>query len=1032
MKRSIYLSFVLLLLMVGTCKKNPVESLNLDVDHAGLGLAPIIATDTTYNTVFVQSEAQKQGGADITERGFCWSETQNPTLENDSVKVGSGLGVFKTTLTELWANTDYYIKPYVKNAKGIYYGEAIQIKTKPPVIASVQTGSATAITAFSAQIQLTVADNGGRPILEKGIAIGTSPNPTVSSSIAEKEQIKMSSETPQKVEITWPITTNFSTYETNEVKKTENKEQTTSETDLEANSLSSKPKLEPLSNTSSSSKTDLKPRLTDQTTELVTLSNLVPNTTYYIRAYVITEVGTSYGANQSFQTPGILQTAPLAEIRAQSAQSGGTITTVFGDNITARGIVFNTSPNPTLAHFKTLDGSGFGTFTSALLGLAANTTYYVRSYASSSGGTSYGDERQFTTRNGIITLSTSTPSQITSAAASTGGEITDDGGATITERGVVYAETQNPTVSQTKVTSSGTIGSFVVSLSNLTPNTTYYVRSFAVNSIGTVYGEEKSFTSLGITLPIPELTTLVGMSSRGFELDAIITASHSLAITEKGFVWSLNENPTIDDNKVELGSGSSSFNTVLTNLNSSTTYYVRSFAINIVGIGYGNEVKFKSADFPSLTTIEISDIGATNATSWGNITDESGTTVRERGIVWSTSPNPTTTINQGKTVSGTGTGLFSASLMSLTNETIYYVRAYAINEVGIGYGNEVQFTTRNGVIILSTTEPTGIGVTYATSGGNITDDGGATVTERGIIWGLKPNPSIYENQGKTKSGIGIGSFSASLTNLTGKTTYFVRVYAINEIDIYYGNDYSFTTIEKADYTNSIGMEFMHIEPGSFYMGATFRFDTKPVHQVTLTQGYYMGKYEVTQKQWVEIMGSNPSSTIKGIGDNYPVNSINWNDVQTFITKLNEKEGGTKYRLPTEAEWEYCAHAGTATDGEGPSWHFGNDEAQFSNYAWYRSNSGSQTHEVGQKLPNQFGLHDMHGNVWEWVQDWYGTTTYSSGLQTDPKGPSSGEFRVWRGGSWYDFSAITRSAYRGYQNPISRDYYNGFRLLRTYP
>ena len=229
------------------------------------------------------------------------------------------------------------------------------------------------------------------------------------------------------------------------------------------------------------------------------------------------------------------------------------------------------------------------------------------------------------------------------------------------------------------------------------------------------------------------------------------------------------------------------------------------------------------------------------------------------------------------------------------------------------------------------------------------------------------------------------------------------------------------------YKNTIGMEFVFIEPGSFYMGSTaLAIDgEQPVHKVTISQGFYMGKYEVTQGQWVEIMGNNPSNSNRGIGENYPVSQISWNEVQTFITKLNEKEGGTKYRLPTEAEWEYCAHAGSAANNEGP--YFGNDETQLRNYAWYSTNSGNTSHEVGQKKPNAYGLYDMHGNVFEWVQDWFGS--YSTNAEINPQGPSSGLNRVIRSGSWRRDAIDVRSALRLGDPPDGYGEDSGFRLLR---
>lgn len=197
------------------------------------------------------------------------------------------------------------------------------------------------------------------------------------------------------------------------------------------------------------------------------------------------------------------------------------------------------------------------------------------------------------------------------------------------------------------------------------------------------------------------------------------------------------------------------------------------------------------------------------------------------------------------------------------------------------------------------------------------------------------------------------------------------------------------------YTNSIGMEFVLIPAGSFQMGADPNFedaadDQTPRHRVTLSQPFYLGKYEVTQEQWVAVMGTNPS---RFKGRTNPVEQVSFDDVQTFIRKLNAKEGGSRYRLPTEAEWEYAARAG-ATGKYG----FGDDDDQLGLYAWYTGNSGDKTHPVGQLRANAWGLHDMHGNVWEWVQDWYDESYYRHSPATDPRGPGSGSNRVFRGGA----------------------------------
>ena len=216
----------------------------------------------------------------------------------------------------------------------------------------------------------------------------------------------------------------------------------------------------------------------------------------------------------------------------------------------------------------------------------------------------------------------------------------------------------------------------------------------------------------------------------------------------------------------------------------------------------------------------------------------------------------------------------------------------------------------------------------------------------------------------------------------------------------------------------VGMKFMKIPGGSFQMGSNNGdSDEKPVHRVTVSS-FYMLSTEVTQRMWKEVMGNNPSNWK---GDNLPVEKVSWNDCQKFVSKLNSMYPGHNYRLPTESEWEYACRAGTST-----KYYSGNSSSDLGRVGWYDDNSGSKTHSVGQKGSNSWGLYDMHGNVWEWCQDWKGD--YPSGSVTDPKGPSSGSYRVLRGGSWYVLARYCRSAYRNWVNPDVRGGNVGFRLV----
>jgi len=219
-------------------------------------------------------------------------------------------------------------------------------------------------------------------------------------------------------------------------------------------------------------------------------------------------------------------------------------------------------------------------------------------------------------------------------------------------------------------------------------------------------------------------------------------------------------------------------------------------------------------------------------------------------------------------------------------------------------------------------------------------------------------------------------------------------------------------------------QMVFVKGGIFRMGDSFgdgNKEEKPVHQVSVSD-FYIGKYEVTQAQWVSIMGSNPSH-FAGC-DNCPVERVSWLDVQEFLAKVNELTGKS-YRLPTEAEWEYAARGGQESRG---SRYAGTNNINF--VAWYSGNSGNKTHPVGQLEPNELGLYDMSGNVWEWTYNWFDFYTDTPTPADNPSGPESGDFRIVRGGSWYGYIGGSRVACRGSDDPSNKRSYIGFRVAHS--
>jgi len=336
------------------------------------------------------------------------------------------------------------------------------------------------------------------------------------------------------------------------------------------------------------------------------------------------------------------------------------------------------------------------------------------------------------------------------------------------------------------------------------------------------------------------------------------------------------------------------------------------------------------------------------------------------------------------------------------------------------------------IATLTTAEVTDTSPTAAMSGGNVTDAGGADITVKGVCWGTTAKPTIADS--KTDEGSGSGVFTSILTGLTANATYYVRAYATNSEGTAYGNEHTF--IAKGVFPG----ETVNVTGGTFKMGSTTGYtNEKPIHNVALSD-FSMSKYEITNAQYaifmnaiaapangsvegVEYLGMDATSIQISYANNkftahtgkekMPVVEVSW-----FGAKAYAKYYGG--RLPTEAEWEYAARGGTSNNGYTYS-----GSNTIDDVAWYRVNSGRQTHTVGTKTANELGLYDMSGNVWEWCSDWYKVDYYSNSPANDPQGLSSGTYRVVRGGGWRFVNGCC-VANRGHDNPTNTHYNVGFR------
>jgi uncharacterized protein YjdB len=435
------------------------------------------------------------------------------------------------------------------------------------------------------------------------------------------------------------------------------------------------------------------------------LSSLVPSTLYYVRAYATNSVGTAYGNQESFTTlapPVVPQvsTTSISSITSTGASTGGNVTTDGGASVTARGVAYGTSQNPSVSGTTTSNGTGTGTFTSTLSGLSPSTNYNVRAYATNSVGTAYGSQLNFTTLAPpavLPTVTTTIASSVTSTGASTGGNVTADGGASVTARGVAYGTGQNPTISG-PTTSNGTgTGIFTSILSGLSPSTLYNVRAYATNSVGTAYGSQINFTTQAPPATLPTLTTTVAssISSTGASTGGTISADGGAAVTARGVAYGTGQNPTISGTTTSNGTGTGTFTSTLTGLTPATAYNVRAYATNTVGTAYGNQISFTTlfpaSVLPTVTTDAATSITSTGATTGGHVTSDGGVAVLSRGVAYSTNQNPTT--SNSTTNNGSGIGTFTSQLQGLAPLTTYFARAYATNSVGTSYGNQITWTT---------------------------------------------------------------------------------------------------------------------------------------------------------------------------------------------------------------------------------------------------------------------------------------------------------------------------------------------------
>lgn len=391
----------------------------------------------------------------------------------------------------------------------------------------------------------------------------------------------------------------------------------------------------------------------------------------------------------------------------------------------------------------------------------------------------------------LPSVTTNNVTSISENSATGGGNVTNDGGLTVTAKGLCWSKNQNPTISDSRTTDGTGTGSFTSTITGLTTGSTYYFRAYATNSKGTAYGNQVTLTLTAANIPVVSTASVSSVTSSGAIGGGTVTSDGGAPVTARGLCWSINQNPTNTDSKTTDGTGLGSFTSTISGLNPGKTYYIRAYATNSSGSGYGNQVIITTqAVVPTITTTPISSITESSMISGGSITNDGGAEVTSRGVCWSTNQNPT--VNDSKTNDGAGTSSFISTVTGLTSDVTYYLRAYAVNSMGVSYGQQVSAKTIKVTPTLTTLSPTISSETLVITGGNISSNGGYPITQRGVCWSINPGPTIDDR--KTNDGTGEGNFTSNISgisNLVVNTTYYVRAYAINSKGISYGDERSF-------------------------------------------------------------------------------------------------------------------------------------------------------------------------------------------------------------------------------------------------